>query len=282
MFKGLISLYLIFLTSSSLASELQNPTIHWAIFDWPPYMYTKDKVGPFNQLVELYEDNIKNYQHKRLPMNWSQFYDFAKDKFHACNLMAIKREDRLKYMYFSKPISIGFPIKVIINKSKLKYLEKPLQKKISIHSLITNKGLKSIIESTRSYTPQIDKLITLKDQNYNFKRKPIRSKQLLEMLQRGRIDYVIEYSGIVRHHLGSNYLEKFQAIELVETPLYVFGHAGCPKDEWGKKVISEINAVTKKHALSGKLYKLLESYTGLEEIPKLKKIFHENLLKHYR
>jgi len=282
MIKGLISLYLIFLVSSSLASELQKPTVHWAIFDWPPYMYTKGQVGPFNRIVELYEDNIKNYQHKRVVMNWSRFYDFAKEKFHACNLLAIKRDDRLKYMYFSKPISIGFPVKVIIKKSKLKDLKDLDKKKISIHTLIKNKNLKSIIESNRSYTPQIDKLLAQDNKAYNFKKKPIRSKQLLEMLERGRIDYVIEYSRIAQYHLGSNFLDKFQTIELNETPPFVFGRAGCPRDDWGEKIISEINTVTKKQALSGELYKLLESYTGSEDIPRLKKVFHENLLQHYR
>lgn len=65
---------------------------------------------------------------------------------------------------------------------------------------------------------------------------------ILEMIKEGRIDYTIDYASLNQYDKTTASGE-LEFVEIAETQdEYVYGAIGCTNNEWGQKVVSDINS----------------------------------------
>lgn len=70
----------------------------------------------------------------------------------------------------------------------------------------------------------------------------------MAMMHRGRLDYIIGYpieGQFLNKALGGK--STIESFPIEGMPDYFLGYIGCPKNEWGKEVITKINAVLQSH-----------------------------------
>jgi uncharacterized protein (TIGR02285 family) len=247
--KNVVQLKFLVLLALFSSVSAAKETIDWMTVDWPPVMILdgEDKgKGRFDILLQLYQDNLPQYNHQSSLNNFTRYWHSAKNGQPTCNILALKNSERQEYMHYSIPSAITLPNSIIMKQDSFVKLGSPSS--YSLVDLILDKRFLGILESGRSYSTQIDVLLKKHQEASNLIQGVNSAKQLLQMLELGRVDYIIEYpyiSGYLRSkHMSQT--PKFSSIAIKEIPLYYFVHTACPKTDWGKKVIDAVNKILLK------------------------------------
>ncbi len=235
--------------SLSAAETAVKEQLTWAVVHWPPIMILtgKDKgLGRFDIYLKLFQKHMPMYEHSSREMNWKRMWSGIKKGHKICNILAFKTTERAKTTEFSIPSSITLPNRIILRKSSLEALGSP--ESISIVELMNNPALSGVLQSARSYSTILDRLLEKHEQGSNISRSLVDAEHLIKMLLRGRFDYMIEYPYI------ANYLAKKQpqlqveliSVRIEEMEAFSISYLACPKNAWGKKVIADYNRTVNK------------------------------------
>ena len=224
-------------------------TITWMVVDWPPLMILEgdDKgKGLADVFLTLYQQNLPQYKHHNMMMNFARYWHGAKNGEPICNLLTLKNQGREDYMHFSIPAAMTLPNSIIMKQENIAKLGNP--KSYSLAKLMVDKQFIGILESGRSYSQQIDVLLNEHQASSNLIRGVNSARQLIQMLELGRIEYIIEYPYIA-DYLRSQYTkqtQQFGSIGIDEIPPYYLTYVACPKTDWGKNVIDSVNQMLLK------------------------------------
>lgn len=243
-----------FITSLLFAKE---DTITWLINDAKPYYIdSKELQGKgFGDLTQkAIIENMPNYKHsiKKSPLV-RVMKDFEYKKNICFSTWIYDSTPELTYT--SLPNIYYMPLGIIVSKKKLSSFAKA---PINLQQLIQNKNLIFAQAQGRGYGEPLDSIITPYKNEPNFKTRSS-SKNfnfgILEMIERGRVDYTIDYP-----HTFQYYKQMKNSDALVFLPIEenfnqgVLGAIACTKNEWGEKVIGDINKAIRQ-IRSSKLYK---------------------------
>jgi uncharacterized protein (TIGR02285 family) len=67
---------------------------------------------------------------------------------------------------------------------------------------------------------------------------------LFTMLINDRLDYILGYPGETQYLAKDmNVADKVRFLPAAEAPDYLIDYVGCPKNDWGKKVLDDLNVV---------------------------------------
>ncbi len=221
-------------------------TITWLILDWPPWMMLTGEdagQGRFNHILRILQENLPEYEHRTENMNWARFWHELEDnKNNYCNIFAYKSGKREEIAYFSTPLTIGLPNAIIMKKSTKEKLGNP--EKYSIVTLLHDKRFSGAIEKTRSYTGKIDDILKDVEPGSNLTRIPEGSQSMIKMVITGRIDYTIEYPVVASYHAGKHGADPdaIVSIPITEMDPITYAYLACTRNEWGKRVIDQVNA----------------------------------------
>lgn len=279
--KILWVLYLIFLFVFDLnAKEL----LTWQVVHWPPFQMLEgpDKGhGRYDALLELYIANLPQYEHKTATMNWARFWNEIKEGKKICNMFAIKTDQRAAYSVFSRPLSIGLPIRIIMRKSSIETLGS--QNPISIIALLKDRRFRGLLIEKRSYYPTIDKFLNSDASFYNVKRLALPEESIIQMVLAGRADYTLEYS-YVAHYIASRFQteheESISSIPIKEIQNFGQSCLACPNNEWGRKIVADFDKMLHRIKSAPEYLKILQMYhTDPKELEAIQQGFETIILK---
>jgi uncharacterized protein (TIGR02285 family) len=221
----------------------------WSIIHWPPLMILQGEdagKGRFDHFLKLFQAQMPQYEHQTIEMNWNRVWFDIKAGKNVCNIMSLKNAARTEFALFSKPGNVTLSNRIILKQARYEALGKPAS--LSISELINDPILKGAIESSRSYTQALDKILDEKTEESNMKRYVTNSVQLMKMLVAGRFDYLIEYPFIASYLLkGINKTDaKISSVAIEEIAPYSLSYLACPNTQWGQERIAAYNAALQK------------------------------------
>ena len=200
-------------------------------------------------------DGLDEYQTRVLYANTNSAFNLLKSKSHACTGNKTVSEQRLSFSYASKyPQSIYPGLRLYLKKdsiyfNKIKELIDEQQAIPVAQALTRIKGAKFGVVGSRSYTGQLDKLISDPAWKKHFW---VRSGEdmasgMIEMLFADRVDFIFEYPGIFdRYRPDQGKTPDIASFAIAESPPYVIGHILCSKTPQGLALVNKIDKVIEK------------------------------------
>lgn len=211
-------------------------------------------LGQIDVLLTHIQEELPQFEHKPVDMNWSRFWRSIKRGKNYCNPAALKNADRLKYTLFSKPIVMVLSMQVLMNERAAKNYAG--QQSLSVSKLIQQPQLVGLLENNRSYSSVLDDLFQSHEGTSNVQRQQLSTLQLMKMLSKGRVDYTLEYSNVAAFLAAERgYDDRLKRFQINEIKPYVTGHIACTKNAWGEGVISAINQLLTHQIYGSKKHK---------------------------
>lgn len=193
--------------------------------------------------------------------------------------MHLKKPERTKIAYFSTPVDVAVSHRIIMKKSNAVLLNNPVS--YSIVKLITDKRFKGVVESQRSYTNKLDDILKEYEDTGNYQTVTIPTKSIFKMLDHNRVNFIIEYPFIASYN-GKKYFKDISAyasIQIKEITPYFLVYAVCPKNNWGKQVISNINEMLKTMINSEEYQEIVyESWLDENDLILIKDVYKKQIL----
>jgi uncharacterized protein (TIGR02285 family) len=265
------------------ASSRAQDTLYWQQVNWPPYLILQGDdagKGQYDKYIKLFQEKLPQYEHQNIEMNWSRFWEDIKLGKHVLNSMAIKTDERTQFAYFSQPISIVLPHRIIFNSSTLAKMGNP--ESVSLSDIIRVPGIHGILEQKRSYSTQLDDILDKADVGVNFDRKVIDAEQVFKMLITGRADYTIEYPAVINYLTNKHHTDKnisLNSVRIQELPRYIESHIAAPKTPWGLAVIQNIDNIVDGLKTTNRFLEIQKMYTSdQKELDEIQNIYEEVLL----
>jgi len=255
--------------------------VTWMVLDWPPWMMLEGEDngnGRFNYILKEAQDNLPQYDHENVKMNWARFWHEVKNNNNVCYPFGLKSGKREDLVYFSEPHTFVLPNAIIMNRETFEILGNPTS--YSILKLLQDKRFKGYAEKTRSFTAKIDNLLKEHEPGSNLQRVSERAESLIKMVGAGRIDFTIEYPIVASYYDRKNAKPGgIVSVPIAEMEPFSYVYMCCTKNAWGKDVIERWNEVLHRIKPTQKYRSITEiGHTDEKEL-KLIRQYYEAFLK---
>jgi len=267
----MIFLMLIFFLPSSVFSK---DTITWYYPDFPPSIIYEGPYKGQGLLGSIYTQifpYLENYDNKTAVANFKRLIKNIEKKTQSCAAAILWNQDRSKVVEYSVPYFLVHPVRLIINKKDFMKFVPYIQADgtYSLEAILKDEKLYLGYSNGRSYSKILDTVLTklVSNKNSMLSTQSFIMGGLLKMLTRDRIDYTLGYA----HEM--NYLSKslslgndFMTLTIYETNDYIPVYIGCPKNEWGRKIIDKLNPYLLKNRTSGLFYRAYLKWLDAEAL----------------
>jgi len=261
--SALISLCL--LSSSTVIAEQE---VKWFVQEWKPFNITRGSekhTGSNDELIKFIHRHMPQYKLKWVKMDLNHFVKSLKIKQDICKVDFFKTDDRQEYALFSEvPSVIDLNLRVFLYEKKAKKLN--LKNPVSIAELLANENVKTYFPLARKYGENLDPIIARAEVDRKKLRKDIAAKKLIKNFYKQKIDYLVEYSPVVKYY--SNYAElgeNLTGFTIKETSPYIKAYVACAKTEFGNKVMQDINKILIEHRHTPEYLSIFEKWLSDKE-----------------
>lgn len=285
----LFSGMLIFIFSVSISGAFaqgEKDTITWLEPDFPPCFVHSgpyEGLGYEDVITDIIQKRLDGYKFKTRRANVSRMYKEFKAGRKVCHVAFYRNQEREKFMHFSIPDTITFPVVLVTSKEKVGLFEG--QKEVSLKEVLKNKELSVSLVKDRSYGAALDKVLNKYGHTDNvhwYVGDDIGEKPL-KMVIKGRIDYTLALPEEVMYWAEKNGVrDRVKIIHLKENQGEFsswLGYVACPKTEWGAKTIKNINRVLRKVRPLESYRKAYERWIDEESIPRYRELYSDFFLK---
>ena len=264
-FIALATLMLWFLASSALAKD----KITWGLVNFDPKNTSRTDLAR-----TFITETLDAYEHETVIAPIPRIVSEIKGGSHWCWAGAIKNEEREGFSFLSAPFIFTFPQRIIVRKDRAG--EFTNDGALSLEALLRDRSKRTSIARNRAYSPAIDALLA--------RFPPAQSNssmaEAVQMLLADRIDYVLEDAGVAKAHAQqAGASDALAALTFKEMQGFVLGRVMCPKTDWGRKVIAEINAVLQAQRGSARYRSITETYHDEDERRSLRQVYDDVFLK---
>ncbi len=270
----------------ALAHYAQSATIEkkisWVVLDAPPGFILEgaDKgKGFIDLLMKFYQEKLENYEHKLIRMNYTRFFVEVKRGSNICGIGASKSPQREEVLHYSAGAIIFPPDAIVVRTSDLK--DFGAGKTLSLKKLLDNSSLRGEFVLDRAYRPELDLMLSDYKRNKKVFVTTRTISQLFEKLLLKRIDYTI-----LDLREASYFKNKFDSKDEISTVAieeiiadYQIGHVVCTKNDWGKKVISDLNVVLLKERPTKEYRELAGKYLNQKTRQAMQEFYDEVFVK---
>lgn len=249
----LIGVLLLFLNCHlSLAGD----RITWLYSDFPPIFIDNGPLkgkGFVDYIVQLLVNELDDFDHDFRQVNAKRMRIMLKAKEKACYPALLKSGDREAFIEFSTPATVMIPTCAIVPESKLNKFKPYLNKsgQFVFENAIAKSNLKVGITAGRSYGAPIDDILSKYKNNRNILENYDTNLTdiLFSLMNSGKIDYVLGWPTEGQYYQKHSREKKsLVCLPVKGMPGYILGYLGLPKNDWGKMVVSRINAILDKKA----------------------------------
>ena len=146
---------------------------------------------------------------------------------------------------------------------------------------MNNRKLRGEFIRDRSYSPTIDSMLSEYGTHENITVKPLNVSKLYRKLLIKRIDYMVTEPNIaeyLRKIFDNEGITVVIPIKEIENE-YSFRHVICSRNEWGRKVISDIDEILRKERSSPKYREIMEKWHDEASIEKIRNLYDAFLNK---
>ena len=258
-----------FLLPGQACQAQPKDTITWGLVNFDPKNTSRSDLAR-----TLIQEKLKNYAHDTVAAPIPRIVSEIRSGSHWCWAGAIRTEEREGFSYLSIPFIFTFPQRIIIRKERrAQFLARgPL----SLEALLQDRSLRTGVARSRAYSPAIDALLTRYPPGQYTSSIP----EAVQMLLADRLDYVVEDSGVAMAHARQQGREDdLAALSFKEMAGYVMGHVMCPKNDWGKGVVADIDAVLNNERATPRYRFIVDAFHTEDDRHTLRQIYDDVFLK---
>jgi len=218
--------------------------IIWLQNQRPPWMIN---TGPYknqgygDKTREIFKSKLLEYTHKTIPINTSRLTIEVQRNKNTCYGPVGKFESIKSLFHWSKALYHLPNPNIIVLNSTYKKMGSP--KELSMESLIQKQAYNFGNHLNILLYP-IDVQKYAKQKNVTSIATTSPTTSLLNMLEKGRVDWIYDSPVFVKWHSSlSKTSENFKTIKVTETKnkAPITAYLVCSKNTWGKKIINKIN-----------------------------------------
>jgi len=260
---------------SALPAALAADQIVWGKYNVPPYMIRSGEFvhqGIFDLTLDVLKDKMPQYEHVELEAPFPRINSEIKKGSHWCFNGTLKTPEREGYGYLSLPSSIFLPLRIIVRRDRLAQFKGPQ----SLRSLLQNEQLLTSVMRDRSYSPTVDRLLAAYPPRENYSEQV----EAIGMLLAGRIDYMIELPLLAFDQARNmGHAGELVAVPIQEANEVVFNRVMCARNEWGRKVVEQVNRVLLANRGKPSYRSIVEKWHDPESVAEIRKIYDSVFLK---
>ena len=242
-----ITIVLSFPLSANENSVKKGDTIFWQTYHRPPGVILtgpNEGAGFIQQVLKLIIKKLPEYEHKMPLSTLARAITDIKYKKFSCHPALFKTTEREEFMYFSNAAMVNPTNRIIARKDFFDdYLRDGW---LDLREITEYQNFTFALIKGRSFTPDIDDVLAqYLNGNNMFLMSNTDLSPTFQMIELGRVDATIAYPFELNYYTQHDQLSKqhLETYPILGVPLYSIGHVACPKNEWGKMVITKINAV---------------------------------------
>jgi len=87
------------------------------------------------------------------------------------------------------------------------------------------------------------------------------------MLFKGRIDFLLSYPSVSNYHLKQfKRMHEYVSLPIENIDQYITSHVGCTKNQWGKKVIADVERALLKAKPTPAYFNALTSWLNNKQV----------------
>lgn len=243
--------------------------ITWGLINFAPENKSRTDLAR-----ELIQEKLTAYEHETVIATIPRITSEIRDGSPWCWVGALKNAERESFSTLSIPFIFTLPQQIMVRKDRL--AEFTGKGPLSLETLLQERTLLTSIARSRAYSPTIDALLLRYPPPQSHSSIP----EAIQMLLANRLDYVLEDSGVAAVHakvLGQP--DSLIGLPFKEMSPYILGRVMCPKTEWGKKVISEINTVLRTERPTPRYRSIVEAFHSEDENRTLRHLYGDVFLK---
>ncbi len=264
-YKGLLIVALFWAFALFNTTHAQDkPIIRWLTWQQVPNFITK---GPFagqglgDQITHAIQQKLPQYQHKNLISNANRYHSLIRQP-DVCVAWAWIVPGSKEYRLHSRPVSLAPKTGILTLKSKAHLFGKPGDV-LSLQQLLKKPKLTLGYLKAMVYTKSVHTLLDkyqLQGNVFTSARSEVQFD--LKMLDTNRVDYFFAFpsqpifnaktKGIKNHY-------QFYNIDEIDKYTAMFSH--CPKNDFGKKVMAQLDKIITNEFLMKHL-KAVEKWNG--------------------
>ncbi|KPC54774.1 TIGR02285 family protein [Amantichitinum ursilacus] len=258
-----------------LPSAQAKERITWAVFDWAPVyiLQNPDAVqvaqlndGTGDRLVKLLQHSLPQYEHRMVNMVPGRIFAELRNGTHLCYASSLANADRLAYSVMTAA-GIAPPVQVVLRQDTLR-AHPQWRDGVDLAQLFQDRSLLGNYPAARSFGDEIDTLLR-SPSNRNMKPMAVvsQSSNLFRMMQMGRLDYTLEYPQVLVYQQSKGQAPAdLVSVPIKNAPPFLGSHVACSKNDWGRKVIVDIDAAMQKIAAQPSYLQALEAWVPPNEM----------------
>lgn len=263
------------LLMTALPPAIAADQIVWGKYNVPPYMIRFGEFmhqGIFDQTLDVLKAQLPQYEHVELEAPFPRINSEIKKGNHWCFNGTLKTPEREGYGYLSLPSSIFLPLRIIVRRDRLSQFKGPQ----SLQALLRNDQLITSVMRDRSYSPTVDKLLAANPPKENYSEQV----EAIGMLLAGRIDYMVELPLLAFDQArGMGHAGELVAIPMQEANEVVFNRVMCARNEWGRRVVEQVNKVLIANRSKPYYRAIVERWHDPESVAEIRRIYDGVFLK---
>lgn len=256
------------LLAPATVSAQAHQELTWLDMDFPPFFIHDGEQkgqGIADEVTSLLEREMEGWRHREEVATTAQILVRLKAGGQVCSAAYIRTPEREQAMVFSTPDLLLPPNGITVRRADLAKFGGGGA--VSLAALLENPSLRLGIAQGRSYGEPIDAILQRHKQD-----KHVYSRfgediyaGLLDLLQRGTVDYIIGYPYEAAYHARTKDIEDLVAsLPVRENPELTRAHVVCPKTDWGRSTIAAIDPILEKARKTAEYRAFVERWLGPE------------------
>ena len=211
--------------------------IDWFVRDWPPVNITQGPEqgqGAYDVMLNMLTAGLPQYRHTLHLSTLTMRQQMMQQQIPHCLFGLLKTAQRQTFLRFSDPIA------AIPNLHVVALADHPLWQSLAQHNsasvvALSQQKWRGLAEQGRTYPVPLDRL------SQDFLLVTATDTPLLQLLQAGRADYLLEYPDRVHYLARQQPALRIRSLPVSELPALAEIYVACSLTEASKQQIGDIN-----------------------------------------
>lgn len=248
----------------------QGQSIVWAFTSSPDRNPTiqNSLITNKHELFRLYYRNLSDYNHSVFSGSIPRIEHELKARKLVCFPGSSEAERRKSFSYLT-PQYIQPTPKLVTRTDVAAKLLKEGQKSVALKELVMNPEFSGIIAESRSYGPDIDKILAEKPNHVRTRLLETFGSSVLQIISNKNADYTVEYEFIIKSQQGEgNRYKNIVEIPISDVEPSMIQYLACSKTPEGLAVIKKADQVIRDNIKNPSYWKgVLESVPEKDRAP---------------
>lgn len=239
-FRKLISLFFLFTTSTHAKEELI-----WVTQDFAPFYISEapnENKGVADEIITILQNEMPGYEHKREFIPTKRIIKKLKSGEHIVCISFLKDSSVENIAYYSNATMILPPHAIVLRSNDLSKLNKSMTL-----SEMEKLGFRLLVSDGRHFSEEISNQMKALNSNSEYFRVGDHFHGIAKMIVANRADYTIAYPFELNYLKSSHpILKDLSELNVTGNDKFIPAYAVTPKNEFGKKVITDLNNALSK------------------------------------